>query len=390
MTTRRRVRQAVIELAACWFVCVAQISYRGYMTSQPRHQTGATQQGVSTAGRWMPKAVPTVDDTPVGFNTEGDAVGPVCDWDKRTVRIWGTETVFERTVRTDAAGNQVASVAMDCDDPSMMLLARKGDGDYWRRTWSKNNRDRRMWCADIACRMLNDGHVATGLGTGDATGIKTAMTAAGSPVGLNAQLRDTFTYAVAQLRGLRLIQSMTPGGSWNTRFGGKNLPHFGMDLLGDRYRSVARVCGGLRQPPWDDTDPPGVQWGPQVVAGYATTTSGDVVFVGEHGDLPWRALTETDYYGRSPLKHGLAQRRRLPVDERTLIVAAVLYDETAAAQLTTGLFAGYQTHERVHLQNRVRDVFQQSLNPGNGSCLWTDEQQHRLRGFIETVEALQP
>ena len=139
------------------------------------------------------------------------------------------------------------------------------------------------------------------------------------------------TGAVAQLRGLRLIQSMTPSTGWDTMFGGNWLTNQ-LPMFRGCFDETLRVYRVLAQPPWTDTEP----WGPQPVAGHATTSEGDDVFVGEHADLLWRALTETDYYGLSPLKAGGSVSTDAAAAD--LIAGAVLYDQTAATQLTHGLF----------------------------------------------------
>ena len=62
-------------------------------------------------------------------------------------------------------------------------------------------------------------------------------------------------------------------------------------------------------------------WVPQPTTGYATNHDGDDVFVGEHGDLLWRVLTETDHTGWSPLKARL-YKTVPPAQQQTEMVAA--------------------------------------------------------------------
>ena len=42
------------------------------------------------------------------------------------------------------------------------------------------------------------------------------------------------------------------------------------------------------------------------------------------------------------------------------------------------------------LVDHTRYVFDKALNPEKGECRWTLEQQTRIRGFVDAVEALQP
>ena len=360
-------------------------------------------------GRWTNKAAPDIQDGDLGFANETVAVvGPPCDWDRRTVKLWGTKTTFERSVETDDDGDTVTTVTSDCDPPDMMLLARKGDAAYWSgNTWFKHYEDRRTWTADIAVNMLTEGLVATGYSDGDG-GIHAAMTAASSPrsrtaqAGSNRHGPHALTAVVAQIRGLRLLQSMvgpTADGWWGTTLGGYDVPTESRRLLDACFGAVCSKWLVLPAPPAVDTDPPHVLWGPQRVAGHATVHGDDELFVGEHSDLLWRALTETDLSGSSPLKNKLRDRSRIRGFGEDMVVAAALYDETAATQLTTGLFDAAPDWERRHLRDHVLELFNDALNPktpgGNfGSeakpSRWKPEQQNRIRGFINIVEALQP
>ena len=312
------------------------------------------------------------------------------------MKLLGLSTTFTRVVAEDG----VVTVTTDCDDPTMMMLARKGDGDYWSGdTWVKNRKERRMWAAEITRRMLEEGLISTGLHrTGGVSATRAAMSAASTtgnrdrlaPAGMKWDGGpDALTAVVAQIRGLRLIQSMAPAEGWETKLGGHTIPLFTQSLLSDCFTTVDRTYRLLRRPPWDDD----VEWGPQLVAGHATNRGGDGavairVFVGEQGDLVWRALTETDNYGMSPLTGSVCQRFDvLNPASKDMIVAAVLYDETAEQQLTTGLFDVTSVQHRRIIRERMLGLFDDALTP---LCQWTPEQQERLRGFIEVVETLEP
>ena len=111
-------------------------------------------------------------------------------------------------------------------------------------------------------------------------------------------------------------------------------------------------------------------------------------------DLLWRALTETDQHGSSPLKTWLRNRygyHTLTGDANEMVAAAVLYDDTAERQLTHGLFDGVPDPEVRHwLRLNALKTFNEALNPPGGECRWTSEQQTRISGFVETVDALEP
>ena len=366
------------------------------MDTQPRQPVGTRQSNVSVAGRWTNKHAPDINETVQGFGDNTSTMtGPPTDWDTRTVKTGRLRTVFTRTVETDGNGDDIVTVTTDCDPPDMLLLARKGDAGYWSgNTWSKNKRDRRVWSADITRQMLEEGLVATK--TSD--GIQAAMNVASSPA--VAQVwgpshdytsgRDTMnvlSVAVAQIRGLRLVQSMAPPKNGDIKFGGHTL-RFVDRLLIDRFYNAVGVYSRLPRPPWED----GMPWGAQDVAGHATGNNGEDIFVGEHSDLVWRALTETDLYGMSPLKQStqILDQRGVVAFKTEMMVAAVLYDECAAEQLTTGLFNGAELDDRADMRTNVLSVFAEGLNPPVGVCRWTVEQQTRLRRFIDIVEALKP
>ena len=374
---------------------------------QPRLPVGARKDGVASGGRWASKPVPdlTAGD-PLGFNQDVDepASPKPFDWDKRVVRVANGNIVFERRVETDDAGNDVVTVTSDCDGPELMLLNRKGDIDYWSGdNWRHHTKDRRIWAADIAVNMLRQGLVSTGHGTG-VEGLQAVVNKAtvGALHGLGP---NALTGVVAQIRALRLLQSMTNGSKrWHTTLGGSPIPTGTYGLMLSRFKDVLGVYQKLPKPPWDDTTPPGLPWGPQLVAGHASlhTWNGgarESMFVGENNDLLWRALTETDNDGLSPLKAGLGVGG-FSQWSRHMIVAAALYNETAERQLTSDLFVGVGFGERVSPFQRVeerndaliktRDVFLNALTPETGECCWTAEQQQRIRGFVDVIENLEP
>ena len=369
---------------------------------------GGRPGGVSVGGRWTHKQVPDIEDD-VFFDEPVPMVGERHNWDQLTVHVWGTSTTFTRTVGTNTAGNNVVSVNADCDPPGMLMLARKGDGSYWENNrdtgrdmyWTSDVHDRRIWAAGITCRMLEEGFVHVD-GTG-VDGILAVMQAASTKKRLQTQgTPHVLGAVVAQLRGFRLIESMQPTTGGGTNFGGYSIP----DPMGivphDRFNDICDVYAKLQRPPWED---PAMPWGAQPVAGHATTINSEDCFVGEKGDLLWRALTETDLSGLSPLKMRLvdpdvAGEPAVRLDgvnippsfslTNEMITAAGLYDNTAQRQLTTGLFDAIPAYNRRYLQIHMLSVFEQQLNPDTGTSRWTTQQLQRIRGFIDTVEALEP
>ena len=362
------------------------------MTSQPRLPAGARQHAAAAGGRWTSKPVPHVVDDHVGFN---DLVGEPSDWTERFARLSWALVTFTRSVSTDDNGNKTVTVTTDCDPPDMVLLARKGDAQYWNGDrWNEDYQTRKLWCADITTEMLREGLVDTAYPDvigGDEPrlgGIQTAMVAASNCRHRPRGGVHVLTGAVAQLRGLRLLQSMAPAEGWETKLGDYTVPSDIRGLHRDCFVDAAQAYKNLPKPPWAD----GVPWGPQPVAGHATNSDGGDVFVGEHGDLLWRALTETDHNGLSPLKAGATGSVTTYVT-RHLIAAAVLYDETAAEQLTSDLFVGVEQRNRAAARDRALSVFANAYLNSNREPFrhdWNDEQQRRIRGFIETVEGLEP
>ena len=86
--------------------------------------------------------------------------------------------------------------------------------------------------------------------------------------------RIELTGVVARLRGMALIESMqssTRFAGWRTRFGGYDIPRETPRLLTTCFDDTLRVYNQLPQPPWVDD----VDWGPQEVAGHATTLEGE-------------------------------------------------------------------------------------------------------------------
>ena len=167
------------------------------------------------------------------------------------------------------------SVTADCDDPTTLLLARKGDIGYWSgETWSKHDDDRRIWCSDIACRMLEEGLVATKPGkySDYREGIAAATQAAGGQEHDYTDDPHALTAVVAQIRGLRVLQSMAGHGSpdWYTTLNGWDIPEHTLLLRSVCFNTVARVYSGLCQPPWYPDD---ALWGPQEVAGMQPTAT---------------------------------------------------------------------------------------------------------------------
>ena len=128
------------------------------------------------------------------------------------------------------------------------------------------------------------------------------------------------------------------------------------------------------------------------------------MFVGENGDLLWRAVTETDHHGWSPLKETLSESYR--VAGWWLPVTAALHDETAAYQLTHGLFDGAaDVQQRRELKTNALVALNNVLNPPDDDQWthsqkartrmfrerkWTAAELDRIRSFIDTIEALQP
>ena len=345
--------------------------------------------------------MPTVKDNDLNFDagTATCAIGPPTDWSIRTVRVEDSEVVFTRTVSTDPVGNPVVSIESDCDDPAVMLLTKKGDSDYWNGdVWSQDHRTLLLWCADITLQMLREGLIATDgrwldAFKDDSDGIRAAMHAAGRVHYGSTAGPHGLTGTVAMIRGLRLLQTMAPSDYWEMKLGGYEIPGDVRQMLKDSFYAASRVYSALPQPPWGH-DPP---WGPQRIAGHATEQTGAEVFVGEQGDLIWRALTETDRYGRSALKEGMSRESMLswmtkPADTTTLqemVVAAALYDETAEQQLTTGLFDGVDDWNRPDLRDDTLEVFADVLDPPDGApCRWTANQRTRIRSFVDVVEGL--
>ena len=392
-------------------MAVSPFTYLGLMPAQQPRQPAKTRRGGRTvAGQWNSKQAPDIPDgDTLDFNDTDVRVAVPCVWVQRTVNLWDSSTTFRRVVETDDAGNTTGSVTTGRDDTVLMLLNRKGDIDYWVEGWVDNRQERHAWCAEIARQMLQDGHIATYRGR-YGPGVEKAMAAAGTPGAdrVDPDGLHLLTMSLAKIRGLRLLQSMLPPG-WSTVLDGYST-YGDTELLRDCYGDAQLAYRTLPQPPWENTTLSGVPWGSQDPAGHAQTASGEV-FVGEHSDLLWRVLTEPDRHGMSPMKARLGDgktfwRSTKPMPEAhrgleedhlgwlalnvEIVSAAALYDETAERQLTTCLFDGVETGDRADMQQTVADMFTEALNPGVGECRWTKQQQTRIRGFIDTVEALEP
>ena len=358
------------------------------MVQQPRQRSGTRRGSEPVGGRWVSKTVPDIDTDLDGFNnTTHPAVGPVNDWDTCIASVGRSVATFKRSVETDSDGTDVTTITTDCEDPAMVLLARKGDASYWSgNRWTKDHKTRRTWTGDIAVNMLREGLIATH-DEPDDLGLRTAMNAAASPHRQAAEGVHGLTRVVAQLRGLRVVLSTAPSTGWTTKLGGYKIPSQTNQLLTDRFMDVYKTYETLPQPPWD-TAPPSVPWGSQTVAGHATNHAGDEVFVGENSDLMWRALTETTSDGLSPLKQGLKVVD--PGQFYEMICAAALYDGTANRQLTTDLFVGVAKQDRSVLHEHALLAFTTQLNPTDGSCRWSVEQQHQIGDIVTVLEGMEP
>ena len=361
------------------------------MTSQPRSPAGARHGTVAAGGRWTSKPVPDVVDGVVGFN---DLVGAPSDWTERSARLRWALVTFTRSVVTTVSANQVVTITTDCDLPHMKLLAKKGDVHYWNGDkWNGDHQTRKLWCADITAQMLQEGLVDTaypdviGGVQSRCGGIHTAMDAASNNKYRPRGSVHVLTGAVAQLRGLRLLQSMAPDDGWETKLGNHTVPTGIRELQRMCFVDAAQAYKKLPRPPWED----GVPWGPQYVAGLADANTGGTLFVGEHGDLLWKTLTETERHGSSPLKQGLRGGFDRTETDLEMVVAAALYDKTAQRQLTHGLFDGVAPDDRAGMQRAALAAFTGELNPPSGRwSRWTDVQQQQLREFVAIVEALEP
>ena len=354
------------------------------MTTQPRRPAGSRQGGKPAGGRFAAKTRPDITNS-VGFTTTVDDPDEPCDWHKICVfNSPGAQTVFTRTVADDGT----VAVETDTDDPTLLLLARKGDPEYWSgETWYKDSGTSRVWAADITARMIEEGLVATGYDDDDIA-LREVMDAASSrgapPSRKTGARRRALTVIIAQIRGLRLLQSMRPNRALSTIFGGYQIPADAEPLLYARFDDLISLFRTLPEPPWNNAVF-------DAEDGYATDVHGNEVFVGEHADLLWRALTEQDNDGQSPLRYGVAHGTILDA-QRVMVAAAVLHDKQAEHQLTTGLFDNWHESptERAKLQEQVLGYLNDAFNDLVFSPRWSPEQHNKLRGFVETVEALQP
>ena len=217
-----------------------------------------------------------------------------------------------------------------------------------------------MWCAEIVRQMSEEGLVAC-----DVEAIQTAMTAAGDPQELTRETPHFVSVVIAQIRGLRLIESMaSQSHRWSTKFGGRDIPQETSDLMAGWFNVVCNMYRSVhhRQPTADIKNS----------------------VVGEHGDLLWRALTETDHHGSSLLKTRLLQLAPFTEPAKDMTVDAALHNTTVAQQLTHGLFDGIDPTRCGYLRMRVRNIFRHGSKTGR----YTDEQLQRIQEFIDIVDAL--
>ena len=229
--------------------------------TQPRLPAGTRHGGVAGGGRYTNKDAPTIKTDSLGFDDTAAGIGPSNNWTELDVVLFcDTKTRFRRTVETDSDGNQVVSVESDCDPADMLLLARKGDADYWSGdNWTKHGHDRRTWAAGIAVDMLSEGLIATRYDDGDAAlydtqaaGVHAAMNAAASTddrSGYDTQhVQHVLTRCVAQIRGLRLIESMRPSDARDTTLGIYGIPRDTRELLASCFYDTYDMYGRLTRP----------------------------------------------------------------------------------------------------------------------------------------------
>ena len=337
------------------------------MNHQPRQPAGSRHSGRSTAGQFATKTVPTAINNPAEFRLDACTA--------RTVSFLGTSTTFTRRVNDDST----VTVTTDCDPPEMLLLARKADTEYWSGdNWTEDHQAQQLWCSAIAAQMIEEGLVCVA----NSDGIAAAMAAASSPLPrkpsgsmfAKADNPHTFTEIVAQIRGLRLICSTASSDAFNTVLGGHSIPVGSWRMLTKCFEDTFDAWKLLNPPPLNTNE---------------NTQGDDHLFVGEHSDLVWRALTETNHTGLSPLKTTLRERFGIEEDTRkTFVAEAALYDEQAEQQLTTGLFDGFDEKYRFRLRNNALDVFNHVLNDPPGQQHLSVDQTKRIRSFVETIETL--
>ena len=111
------------------------------------------------------------------MNSRGLSLNACAGWENCEVDVNGTATVFVRTVNADGT----VEVSTDTDDPSVWMLAHKGDETYWNDDhWTKQHQDRRLWSAPIVAAMTEQ-HLVAVDDTGHGSGVNAAMTAVSSP-----------------------------------------------------------------------------------------------------------------------------------------------------------------------------------------------------------------
>ena len=227
------------------------------MTIQPRRPAGTRTADVSEGGRWASKPSAGLQRRRRRFSALRWVRSVT--WATRTVEYWGMQTTFTRNVETTNGGGKVVTINSDCDDPTVLLLARKGDPQYWNGdTWANRHEDCLVWCVDIACRMLNEGLIATGYDSNDEA-IAAAMSAASNPNRTQPYrfvvdedrlaATHTLTETVAQIRGLRLLQSMAPTERWSTRLGAYDIPQQNTVVAVESRRRCRRGVPTVASPP---------------------------------------------------------------------------------------------------------------------------------------------
>ena len=206
--------------------------------------------------------------------------------------VEASRTIFTRDINDDG----VITVTTDTDDPALWKLARKGDTDYWTHQYWNDDEGRRMWTADIVARMLEEGLIAVDE-YGPGIGMDAAITAMPSHEEDSAKYGShAVTATIARIRGLRLIQELVPNTFDDAAMYGlfnRNNPDTDAARGELLVKTRGHVYSQFDRPPWRNGPP----WTETDEHGYATGDTGNKVFVGEKGDLLWRALTEQDRHG---------------------------------------------------------------------------------------------
>ena len=336
------------------------------MGIQPRRPAGTT-----TGGQFTINTAPTFDGQPQFVNQ------PETCSESWSVEYDGTETTFTR--------HPDGSVTSNVDDPSLWMLAHKGDRTYWHEDrWRKNPDDLRAWSSELVAGMLQDGlvPVVDETNTQCVDGVSAVMHAATDQP---QPLRGVYALceSVAKIRALRFVQSMMPqpGMPCWLDIGGWRIPAGTYGFLQERVHDVRSVFSTLPRNVWS-------------TGGDGFVTDSDTVFVGPGGDLLWRALTETDFYGQSPLMSVLRQDSgSLSRSEslrrgsaKVMVAAGVLCDSVMRQQVTVDVVRGLEPQRRVAVQNRVVECLTGGLSH-NGGRLWDPSQKASLTEIIADLEA---